>query len=706
MERPSLSPRATTSSLPSTSSSSNRNPLNLKVSRLLSANLQDAATRAALDTLGQFESDVPDVPATSSTTATAPAKDGIGRALRRGGLRKEVDKRMAQGSRQFLDAFTDVNEKLANLQSHLDAMHVCCNEVQEQLDQANTGTRYLLEHAQGLRAQRASTTTQQTLLHLFLTRFTLSDAELRALTSRDVPVGKELFEAMDKTERIREDCRSLLSGEAGEGTQAGLDIMLYTSQHLDAGYQKIFKWCSFESRGFSKDALEVSGTMREAMRRLKGRKDLLDDILTLLGTTRSTSLLNTFLDALTRGGPTGLPRPIELHAHDPIRYIGDMLAWIHQTMAGEREWLESLFGVKEDGRWVGSVRRWPAKDAKGEGDSVKETGEEDEERLRRLLDRDMEGCGRPLKIRVLQTVKSQEGPIMSYRIATLIHFYRITMERTIGEEAGMSKVLAEITDSAYEAFFETLKAQGRSLLRFIQPPSAALTAPTPLREALSTLRELMAVYTSSLLLDDSLSASPSPSQTTIDFAPVLSAALDPALEMCEKMREMRPSEWDQAVFGVNCWEACLGALEGFGFTAERCKGLEEGEGRDVETLTGEHFTHLLKDSGLEPILTALHTKDASTPLSHLPVASPSVLQSSITAFSTFLSTTDPLSSPRLSLLPPRFAASIHRAALDRVSRAYAEVWEAVMDEANRYEARRTVLKRSREEVEVLLGLGD
>jgi hypothetical protein len=31
-----------------------------------------------------------------------------------------------------------------------------------------------------------------------------------------------------------------------------------------------------------------------------------------------------------------------------------------------------------------------------------------------------------------------------------------------------------ITDHAYEAFFETLKAQGRSLLRFIQvslPPS-------------------------------------------------------------------------------------------------------------------------------------------------------------------------------------------------------------------------------------------
>ena len=47
------------------------------------------------------------------------------------------------------------------------------------------------------------------------------------------------------------------------------------------------------------------------------------------------------MDALTRGGPQGLPRPIELHAHDPLRYVGDMLAWVHQAIAAEREFLES-----------------------------------------------------------------------------------------------------------------------------------------------------------------------------------------------------------------------------------------------------------------------------------------------------------------------------------------------------------------------------
>ncbi|KZT00152.1 COG6-domain-containing protein, partial [Laetiporus sulphureus 93-53] len=80
------------------------------------------------------------------------------------------------------------------------------------------------------------------------------------------------------------------------------------------------------------------------------------EALTYLSQTRQAMLLTAFTDALTRGGPGGLPRPIELHAHDPLRYVGDLLAWVHQAIAAEREFLEGLFGVKGDGRMVGSVR--------------------------------------------------------------------------------------------------------------------------------------------------------------------------------------------------------------------------------------------------------------------------------------------------------------------------------------------------------------
>lgn len=264
---------------------------------------------------------------------------------------------------------------------------------------------------------------------------------------------------------------------------------------------------------------------------------------------------------------------------------------------------------------------------------------------------------------------SQEGSIIAYRIATLIQFYRITVERTIGVDALMSQVLVEqvvrprrpslyrrvhlfsdnrIREHAYEVFFETLKAQGRSLLRFIQvrlllypstndrahivspiekPPAATLSSPPVLREALSTLREIMLVYSSSLLEEDTSMSSLS---RETEFDPVLDTILHPALEMCGRMGEMRSSEWDRSIFGINCWESCINALEGFEFTDRRRKALEEQEEVFVDLLIGQHvsfvllikverifqltfdsqFAHLLAESGLEPILTALNTKDA------------------------------------------------------------------------------------------------
>ena len=38
----------------------------------------------------------------------------------------------------------------------------------------------------------------------------------------------------------------------------------------------------------------------------------------------------------------GMPKPIEIHAHDPLRYVGDMLAWIHQALASESESIHGL----------------------------------------------------------------------------------------------------------------------------------------------------------------------------------------------------------------------------------------------------------------------------------------------------------------------------------------------------------------------------
>lgn len=40
-------------------------------------------------------------------------------------------------------------------------------------------------------------------------------------------------------------------------------------------------------------------------------------------------------------------------------------------------------------------------------------------------------------------MRSQESSITSYKIANLLQFYTLTMQRTIGEEAILSKTLKE-----------------------------------------------------------------------------------------------------------------------------------------------------------------------------------------------------------------------------------------------------------------------
>jgi conserved oligomeric Golgi complex subunit 6 len=55
--------------------------------------------------------------------------------------------------------------------------------------------------------------TRQSIVTLFLARFTLSDDETHALSSSDIPVGPTFFAAMDRAQAIREDCRVLMAGE-------------------------------------------------------------------------------------------------------------------------------------------------------------------------------------------------------------------------------------------------------------------------------------------------------------------------------------------------------------------------------------------------------------------------------------------------------------------------------------------------------------
>lgn len=231
---------------------------------------------------------------------------------------------------------------------------------------------------------------------------------MEIIESRSGSVGPALFATIDRLQEIRRDCQILLVGQeegSTAGMRAGMDIMDETSQMLDKAHQKISRWLNFEMRSFIREGMDVGSNVKEGVKRLEDREDLLKPALKSLATTRAQQLSTSFQRALTVGGPapTFLPRPIELHAHDPIRYVGDMLAWVHQSVASEREFLVALFSrvgnesQQEGGRRMGQRRR-------GLEGSVDWTNLEDpllskaELWTREVLDRIMEGCDRLIKV--------------------------------------------------------------------------------------------------------------------------------------------------------------------------------------------------------------------------------------------------------------------------------------------------------------------
>ncbi|KAJ6519432.1 oligomeric Golgi complex subunit 6 [Mycena sanguinolenta] len=680
-----------------------RNPISLRLYKVLGTNFDDGATREALQTLSELyatssstskgketlrnvdedEAEEDWVKPTSGLaeellTETIPG-ESAGRA--RKNLRRDMERKLAQGSHQFLEALGEVDQKLEELQRHVAAMHASCDEAETQLKLTNEASSMLLERAGSLSEERQEVENKKSIVTLFLNRFTLNEEEVEAMTSRDVPVGQRFFQAMDKTERIRTDCRVLMAGEDGP-TQAGLDIMASTSSNLEQGYEKIFRWCSYEFRQMGRDMqVEVEDTMREAIRRLRKRPELLTEALTVLSQVRQATLMSSFLTALTRGGPSGLPRPIELHAHDPMRYVGDMLAWVHQAIAAEREFLESLFGLQADGRMVGSVRKFHEKS-------------EEEDWIRELMDLAVGKLCVPLKIRVQQTIRSQESSIISYKIANLLQFYMITMRRTIGEAAVLSTTLNEITEVAYKAFYDAIETQGRALLRAtLDLDDPSLAPPLVILDHAQILREVMNVYESSLLGDEG------EEEQTAGFQRILDVTVDPAVEFCtsnsEEKKRLRP-RWDRQVYVLNCLSYLQSVLEPFPFTARKLETLQQVIDTNVFHLTEEHYKNIMGDAGIQLIAETCEKHDGSEPMSRIPATQPAQLQTALRNFSLWLSGLEVVQSPRLSqLTAQRLHIKIHQAALERMARSYQLICEQVKKPENKYEAASTLLGSER-----------
>ncbi|CAL8351721.1 unnamed protein product [Lota lota] len=582
-------------------------------------------------------------------------------------LRGDIERRSLSINEEFARIFKDVKEELESVHEDVHAMSTCCEEMTSRLKAAKEQTQDLIVKTNKLQGENHRLEVRAQVAQAFLAKFQLSGQEMAALRgARDTPITEEFFRALTRVKQIHEDVKVLL--RTNQQT-AGLEIMEQMAVLQETSYEQLYRWAQNDCRGLTQESCDISPVLSQAMEALQDRPLLYKYTLDEFGTARRCAVVRGFIDALTRGGPGGTPRPIEMHSHDPMRYVGDMLAWLHQATASEKEHLDAL--LKQV-----TVRGV-------------------EENMQEVVGHITEGVCRPLKVRIEQVIVAEPGAVLLYKVSNLLKFYHHTISAIIG--TSVATLLITIEDMnvlSKKMFFNSLSLHASRLMDKVELPPPDLGPTSSLTQTLALLREVLASHDSSVVPLDARQA---------DFAQVLSCILDPLLQLCT-VSASNLGTADMATYMVNSLYVMKTTLALFEFTDKRLEMLEFQIEAHLDTLINEQASFVLTRAGLSYIYSCVqHHSTQQGPLSTLPGMDSSSLKAAMVQFDRYLSSPDTLVMPQLNfLLSAAIKEQIFRQSTELVCRAYGEVHSAISSPTNTYQDLENLVPRSPQQVQTLL----
>lgn len=469
--------------------------------------------------------------------------------------------------------------------------------MKKQIETAHQQTALALTEASSLLEQRKQIEDKQKFLEAFNNHFTMSDDEVAALTMTAEPVDDRFFNALLKGKKISKDCEVLLGFE---NQTLGLELMEETSKNLNLGFQKLYKWLQREFKTLNLENPQMNPSVRHALRVLTERPTLFQNCLNFFADARERILTDSFYTALTGTSMTGVPdrstKPIDMTAHDPLRYVGDMLAWIHSATVSEREALEVLFVAEGEELAQGLRSGRDAEIWRLVADDDDQTTDFNALRaLHELVDRDISGAGRLLRQRIEQVIQTNEDIVTAYKLANLVNFYSVTFEKLLGSESSLVDSTKSLQSESMRQFRALVREHIATLQGEFQQTPSDLGPPGFLQESLKQLQTFIQSYDSSLSVDEDREAG---------FESILAETFDPFMSGCENMAKAMAAP-NSSVFLINCALASATSLGDFDFTRTRSSGIQDSLGRESKKLVAYQHQLFRQNSGLESILEAV-----------------------------------------------------------------------------------------------------
>ncbi|KAH3742891.1 oligomeric Golgi complex component [Pelomyxa schiedti] len=439
-------------------------------------------------------------------------------------LRSLVERRELDNLRDFLTSYESLLQLVESVRTDVVALRKDTSSVVNSLNQSQQLSAQLLSNANSLRMHKVYYEGCSSILEAFLVECKLSQETLAALRSEPSP---RFFEGLRHVKQISNDSKVLLKFH--EKRLLGIEIAEMMYRHISSANMTIAKWIRSHSQAFLLESPTYDPVFRESLHELTDPA-MLEGCLSDISSQRNRAILKSFHVALTVG--TGSTKPIEINAHDPLRYVGDMLGWLHQAIASEYELICSLLTP-------------PGAETEHNVTDYSTLSVELQKLCDKSIEAIMENVVMQFKVRLEQAIEHQAGNVVIFRMANLIDFYCNKISTLLhSPESHFIAVLHQCQVDTLNKFTTSISNLMDKVLGSPPSPPLDLVPPLVIRELISLLSELIKSFNSSLTMS---------STQQLEIAPLLDSFIQPLLKVCTMSAAL--SKFDESsvsVYVINC----------------------------------------------------------------------------------------------------------------------------------------------------------
>lgn len=277
-----------------------------------------------------------------------------------------------------------------------------------------------------LKHQRLVINLKKNILMQFKAKFTLNEYEEFSLLEGEI--NDDFFVALAKAEKIQDECSILLSID---NPQLGLKIMNQITDTINKAVNRVIQYVnkSLENYYSLNTRLEI---FHKCLAYLedddKEKSTNFNMIINNFTNTRAKQLVDEFYNQISDNGPDLIHGgEAFISQHDPVRFVGDLLAYIHSVVVNEFEIIENIFTEKESSEVTTKI---------------------------------LNALAKPLKLKVDQVITSQTKINITNQIFNLLSLYQIMFSKHLNpEQSELVQCLGAMVKSTQDSVTTTIRSK-------------------------------------------------------------------------------------------------------------------------------------------------------------------------------------------------------------------------------------------------------